>query len=147
MWKSTHWLDVGNSDLCKTPVRVLPWFALSGTKARARALTGQSRAIEPHAGTALQEKELVDRLVGMARVTTVGAFDAKTHLNALLEKVSKGETIRITRRGAPIAKLVPDDTAEKEMPDVLVREIRQLRKGATLGKTTIRELINEGRRH
>ncbi|MGA8623051.1 MAG: type II toxin-antitoxin system prevent-host-death family antitoxin [Candidatus Sulfotelmatobacter sp.] len=83
----------------------------------------------------------------MARVTTVGAFDAKTHLNALLEKVSKGETIRITRRGAPIAKLVPDDTAEKEMPDVLVREIRQLRKGATLGKTTIRELINEGRRH
>ena len=83
----------------------------------------------------------------MARVTTVGAFDAKTHLNALLEKVSKGETIRITRRGAPIAKLVPDDAAEKEMPDVLVREIRQLRKGATLGKTTIRELINEGRRH
>jgi prevent-host-death family protein len=82
----------------------------------------------------------------MVRVTTVGAFDAKTHLNALLERVSKGETIRITRRGTPIAKLVPDDTAEKEMPDQLVRQIRQLRKGATLGKITIRELINEGRR-
>ena len=36
--------------------------------------------------------------------------------------------------------------AEKEMPDDLVREIRELRKGARLGKTTIRELINEGRR-
>jgi prevent-host-death family protein len=83
----------------------------------------------------------------MARVTTVGAFDAKTHLNALLERVSNGETIRITRRGVPIAKLVPDDAAEKAMPDELVRGIRQLRKGATLGKTTIRELINEGRRH
>jgi len=83
----------------------------------------------------------------MARVTTVGAFDAKTHLNALLERVSKGETIRITRRGAPIAKLVPDDTAEKEMPAQLVQQIRQLRKGASLGKITIRELINEGRRH
>jgi prevent-host-death family protein len=82
----------------------------------------------------------------MARVITVGAFDAKTHLNALLERVSKGETIRITRRGTPIAKLVPDDTAKKEMPDQLVRQIRQLRKGATLGKITIRELINEGRR-
>ena len=83
----------------------------------------------------------------MARVITVGAFDAKTHLNALLERVSKGETIRITRRGAPIAKLVPDDTAEKEMPAQLVQQIRQLRKGASLGKITIRELINEGRRH
>jgi len=83
----------------------------------------------------------------MPRVTTVGTFDAKTHLNALLERVSKGETIRITRRGAPLAKLVPDDAAEKEKPDQLVQEIRELRKGATLGKTTVRELINEGRRY
>jgi prevent-host-death family protein len=30
---------------------------------------------------------------------TVGAFEAKTHLNELLQKVSKGETIRITLRG------------------------------------------------
>jgi hypothetical protein len=29
-------------------------------------------------------------------MTTVGAFDAKTHLNALLKRVSKGEVIRIT---------------------------------------------------
>jgi len=80
-------------------------------------------------------------------MTTVGVFDAKTHLNALLRKVSKGETVRITRRGVPIAKLVPPDAGDKEDPSQLVQEIRQLRKSVTLGKITIRELINEGRRY
>ena len=97
--------------------------------------------------TTLLNHRLVDKLVRMARHTTVGVFDAKTHLNGLLKRVSKGETIRITRRGVPIAKLVPADAGEKEEPDQVVREIRELRKGATLGKTTIRELINAGRRY
>jgi prevent-host-death family protein len=77
---------------------------------------------------------------------TVGAFDAKTHFNQLLKKVAKGETIRITLRGVPVAKLVPDEADEKDDPQVLVQGIRQLRQGAVLGKVSIRELINEGRR-
>ncbi len=36
----------------------------------------------------------------------IGAFDAKTHLSQLLERVSKGESFEITRRGRPIARLV-----------------------------------------
>lgn len=83
----------------------------------------------------------------MAHQITVGVFDAKTHLNSLLKRVARGETIRITRRGIPIAKLVPADTGEKEKADQVVREIRELRKGATLGKITIRELINAGRHY
>jgi prevent-host-death family protein len=83
----------------------------------------------------------------MDRRNTVGVFDAKTHLNRLLKRVSKGETIRITRRGIPIAKLVPADTGEKEAPDQLIREIREIRKSTTLGKISIRELIDEGRRY
>jgi prevent-host-death family protein len=83
----------------------------------------------------------------MAHQTTVGVFDAKTHLNSLLQRVSRGETIRITRRGVPIAKLVPADSGENEDPAQVVREIRELRKGATLGKITIGELINAGRRY
>ena len=78
-------------------------------------------------------------------MTTVGAFDAKTHLNALLERVSRGETIQITRRGVPIAKLVPADSRVTKDPRVLVQEIRMLRKGLTLGGISIKELINEGR--
>jgi prevent-host-death family protein len=78
-------------------------------------------------------------------MTTVGVFDAKTHLNSLLERVSKGETIQITRRGVPVAKLVPPDSHAARDPRVLVREIRELRKGITLRGISIKELINEGR--
>jgi prevent-host-death family protein len=78
---------------------------------------------------------------------TVGAFEAKTHLNKLLERVSKGETIRITRRGVPVARLVPDNEDQKKDLQRIGREIRELRKGIRLNGLTIRELIDEGRRY
>ena len=40
---------------------------------------------------------------------TVGAFEAKTHLAALPERVEHGETFTVTRHGKPVAKLVPAD--------------------------------------
>jgi len=40
----------------------------------------------------------------------IGAFDAKNKLSALLDKVERGEEIVITRRGRPVAKLVPMTT-------------------------------------
>jgi len=78
---------------------------------------------------------------------TVGAFEAKTHLNELLTRVSRGETIRITRRGIPVAKLVPAAEGEQKDLKQLVREIREIRKGASLQGLSIRELIDEGRRY
>lgn len=78
---------------------------------------------------------------------TVGAFEAKTHLNELLTKVSRGETIRITRRGIPVARLVPDNEAEQKDLKKVVREIREIRQGASLRGLTLRELIDEGRRY
>jgi len=78
---------------------------------------------------------------------SVGAFDAKTHLNELLQRASKGETIQITRRGVPVARLCPPGEEGKESPRKVVEEIRRLRKGSILGKLSIRELIDEGRRY
>ena len=78
---------------------------------------------------------------------TIGAFEAKTHLNELLRRASSGETIRITRRGVPVAKLVPPDEREKRDLKSVVQEIRQIRKGASLRGSSIRELIDEGRRY
>jgi prevent-host-death family protein len=79
----------------------------------------------------------------MAR--TVGAYEAKTHLPRLLDEVAKGETITITKHGVPVARLVPPD--EKEQRDVgeIIRALKELRKGKTLGGISIRELIEEGR--
>ena len=37
----------------------------------------------------------------------IGSFDAKNQLSALLSKAERGEEIVITRRGRPVAKLVP----------------------------------------
>ena len=81
------------------------------------------------------------------QIKRVYSLDQLDYLNELLRRVSQGETIQITRRGVPMAKLIPPDAGAK--PDVrsLATAIRTLRKGATLGKTTIRELIDEGRRY
>ncbi len=38
---------------------------------------------------------------------SVGVHEAKTHLSKLLERVSAGEEIVITRRGEELARLVP----------------------------------------
>ncbi len=37
----------------------------------------------------------------------IGTFEAKNKLSALLDRVVRGETIQITRRGKPIAELRP----------------------------------------
>ncbi len=77
---------------------------------------------------------------------TVGAFEAKTHLSALLDRVAKGERVTITRHGSPVALLVPASPSHARNPRQLVDEIKKLRKGNKLGGLTIRRLIEEGRR-
>ena len=51
----------------------------------------------------------------------------------------------ITRRGKPIARLIPIDPAATKAEDRL-RAIRAVRKGITLGGVSIRDLIDEGRK-
>ena len=60
-------------------------------------------------------------MVEKTAMRSVGAFEAKTHLAALLDAVSAGEQITITR-------------------------LRQFSQGQTLGGLTIAELRNQGRR-
>jgi prevent-host-death family protein len=85
-------------------------------------------------------------------MSTVGAFEAKTKLAELLDKVEGGETITITRHGKPVAKLVPAsaDEAERARKRALIEEIKRWRVGKDRGAgpgTTIPELIKAGRRH
>ena len=77
---------------------------------------------------------------------TVGAFEAKTQLSALLERVALGARITITRRGVPVAMLVPVSAGLDLDPRRAAERIRQLRKGKRLGGVSIRELRDEGRR-
>ena len=79
---------------------------------------------------------------------SVGAYEAKTHLPQLLDRVARGEEIQITRNGRPVARLVPEP-AEDET-DIAPSSPRSgsFAKGRKLGDgVTIRELIEEGRRY
>lgn len=79
-------------------------------------------------------------------MTTIGAYEAKTHFAELLRKVEGGETVTVTRHGVPIVRMIPvgktsDDA--KAAIEALHRFRREHR--PTLGGITIRELIEEGR--
>ena len=78
---------------------------------------------------------------------TVGAYEAKTHLSELLEKVEAGGEIIITKHGAPVAKLVPvKKEASAEQRAAAIRRIQKLSTGLSLGGLRTKNLINEGRR-
>ncbi len=82
-----------------------------------------------------------------ARSKTVGAYEAKTHLSELLERVEAGEEITITKHGAPVAKLVPTrKQASAEERAAAIRRIQKLGAGLSLGGLKIKDLINAGRR-
>ena len=82
-------------------------------------------------------------------MTSIGFYEARTHFSELLDQVARGKQVLITRRGKPVAVLMPP-------PKEAARDVRQVvkemleardRDGPTLGgAATVRELIEEGRR-
>ncbi|MCP4681990.1 MAG: type II toxin-antitoxin system prevent-host-death family antitoxin [Desulfobacterales bacterium] len=77
---------------------------------------------------------------------TIGAYEAKTHLPKLLERVTKGERITITKHGVPVAVLQPFDPEKKIDTRSTIMELRKFRKKNSLSGLSIREMIEEGRR-
>jgi prevent-host-death family protein len=79
---------------------------------------------------------------------SVGAFEAKTHLSALLERVERGESITITKHGRPVARLVPvgggPDRAERAEA---IRRLKELRAGVTTGGIGWKVLRDAGRKY
>lgn len=80
-------------------------------------------------------------------MTTVGSFEAKTNFSALLERAERGEQIVITRRGKPVAKLVPIDSTSATRAAEAVEQLKKLREGTTLGGLSWKELRDEGRKY
>lgn len=77
-------------------------------------------------------------------MTKVGAYEAKTHLPRLLERVAGGERITITRHGVPVALLVPVSGADPRPVVEIVNELRSFRQGRRL-EGSLEEMIEEGR--
>ena len=76
----------------------------------------------------------------------VGAYEAKTHLSQLLDRVAKGERITILKHGVPVAVLQPVDPVRKIPPREVIAQIKRFRTGHRLDGLSIREMIEEGRR-
>jgi antitoxin (DNA-binding transcriptional repressor) of toxin-antitoxin stability system len=78
----------------------------------------------------------------------VTAYEAKTHLSRLLERVRQGERFVITRHGTVIAELVPPGGGDAPRDTAtLYEEFRRLRERTTLGPdVSLKELVEEGRR-
>ena len=66
----------------------------------------------------------------------IGAYDAKTHLPQLLERVQRGERFVITKHGRPVAELVPVTERDPDKTRKLVVSMRSLR--ASLEKRGVR---------
>ncbi len=82
----------------------------------------------------------------MGVVRKVGAFEAKTKFSELLDRVERGEEIIITRRGKPVARIVPHEPQrDKEEIRKAIEDIRRLRREVSLGGLDWRELRDEGR--
>ena len=79
-------------------------------------------------------------------VTLIGAYEAKTNLSAILDKVEQGQEYIITRHGKEIARLSPEAKKAKPDLDELMRRSRELAERTTLGGISWKELRDEGRR-
>lgn len=76
-------------------------------------------------------------------MSTVGAYEAKTHLPALLERVASGEQITITRHGRAVARLVPAEAPAIPV-ETTIAALLDARRGTRLGDS-VRDLIESGR--
>jgi prevent-host-death family protein len=84
-------------------------------------------------------------------MATVTAFEAKTRFGELLDRVSKGEEVVITRHDKPVARLVPEGASRQEEVRRSVEGLRELqrrigrRSKAGLTDRDVRAAIEEGR--
>lgn len=85
-------------------------------------------------------------------MATVTAFEAKTRFGELLERVSNGEEVVITRHDKPVARLVPEGARRQDDVRRSVEGLRDLqqrirrRSKARLTDREVRAAIDEGRR-
>jgi prevent-host-death family protein len=81
----------------------------------------------------------------------ISAVEAKTRFRELLDRISRGEEVVITRYDEPVARLVPEGA--QPFDDVLravagLRELQQRirrRSAAKLSNREVRSAIDEGR--
>ena len=79
---------------------------------------------------------------------TVGAFEAKTHLSALLARVEEGEDVLITKHGKPIARIVPENPSRTRLSvQECIDGLLEFGKSHPMTVSVIQSLVEEGRKY
>jgi len=77
----------------------------------------------------------------------IGAFEAKTHFSQIINEVERGADYVVTRRGKPVAKIIPFEQKPVMTRKEAFAKFAELRKNfrGKPGSFNIREAIEEGR--
>ena len=76
----------------------------------------------------------------------VSTFEAKNRLSALLAEVERGVEVTITRRGVPVARLVPTGPGfDRDRARRAAAGLREASRGVRLDGLRLKDLVDEGR--
>lgn len=86
-----------------------------------------------------------EKIIGAMKPTKIDIMDLWKQLPKLLERTRFGECYTIVEQGTPVARLL---TPGKEIVfQNLVRELQSIRSRTKKGPETLREMIDEKKRH
>ena len=77
----------------------------------------------------------------------IGAYEAKTHLPRLLDRVAQGESLTITRHGKPVARLVPVTDDRERAREAAARILERRRHLKRVPLADLMATIHEGHRY
>ena len=76
----------------------------------------------------------------------IGAFEAKTHLPKLLQRVEAGERFIITKHNRPVAELVPFGSQDADRIRTAIASLKAFQESHRLRGLSVRRMIEAGRR-
>ena len=80
-------------------------------------------------------------------MSEIGAFEAKTRLPQLLQRVEAGERFVITRHSRPVAELVPFRPRDPGKVRSAIDSLKEFQRTHSLDGLSVREIVEEARRH
>ncbi len=80
-------------------------------------------------------------------MSEIGAFEAKTHLPKLLQRVEAGERFVITRHNRPVAELVPFRERDSGKVRSAIDVLKAFQETHSLGGLSVRRIVEEARKY
>ena len=77
----------------------------------------------------------------------IGAFEAKTQLSQLLQRVQAGERFVITKHKHPVAELIPFQPHDADQVRDAIDGLKAFQETHSLKGLSVRRMIEEGRRY